>query len=829
LNNEFIDINPEMPPQIARIAIERTVYSYDALFDYLIPWTLSSKVQRGMRVLVPFGKGAKKFVGMVFDIGVSPGESDNLKFLNGVADERPILNKEQLQLAVWLRDNTFCTYFDAVKSILPTGLGIVAVTGFYYNKPSDRSTFSQDENKVMDMINSLGSERERSKFISKLENSGSKVFYGLLEKKVIIKGERYKNKINASTVRMIKLSEKAKLSAEISTIVNTPKQRSVIRFLEECQSASVKEICYNTSVTAAVIKNLTAKGLLIEYEYETFRRVIENPEVLKDPLDIKLSSVQQGVYEGLLSLLGSKKAECALLRGITGSGKTLIFIKLIEYVLNQGKTALLLVPEIALTPQMTGNFTELFGDKVAIMHSGLSLGQRNDEYKRISGGQAKIVIGTRSAVFSPLENIGIIVIDEEGEHSYKSDKSPRYHARDVAKLRAVFHNALLLLASATPSLESYHYAKTGRYRLFELEERYQNAILPDVYIVDMKLERELFNPGNFSEPLLNALGENLKRGEQSMILLNRRGYHTFINCIACGEVLKCPNCDISLTYHKINDIVLCHCCGFRYQLPDKCRKCGSKFIRQSGVGTQRIEEELGHYFPKARVLRMDADTTMTKYAYENNFKSFGNGDFDIMVGTQMIAKGLDFENVTLVGVLMIDKSLYAGDYLGYERTFSLVTQVVGRSGRGGKKGRAYLQTFTPEHYVLELAASQNYKEFFVQEAAIRKELIFPPFCDIFLIGFSATSEENAILSAKRFIDIFGVYFNEICEKMPIRLLGPTKIGTGIISGKYRQKLVIKAKNTKTFRGVIEKSLKKAYKDPVFKNIGIYVDMNGEIN
>jgi primosomal protein N' (replication factor Y) len=385
----------------------------------------------------------------------------------------------------------------------------------------------------------------------------------------------------------------------------------------------------------------------------------------------------------------------------------------------------------------------------------------------------------------------------------------------------------LLLASATPSIESYHRAKTGQYALFELNERYSRAILPDVYLVDMKIEHENGNRGNFSSVLLDELAHNLSKGEQSLILLNRRGYHTYIKCIKCGEPVTCPTCLIPLTYHKHGNTVSCHYCGYSECMPGACPKCKCLHIYQSGTGTQRIEDELSEFFPEARVLRMDADTTVSKTAFETKFAEFREGKYDIMVGTQMVAKGLDFENITLVGVLAIDKALYAGDYLGYEKTFSLMTQVVGRSGRGAKKGRAYMQTFTPEHYVLNLAAAQNYAEFYEQEADVRKALIFPPFCDIFLIGFSAVDELVSENAAKRFLSILSEVLTQ-AAKMPYRVLGPTKSGTGRIGGKYRHKLIIKCRNSAAFREIISGALKTAYSDPCFKHAGIYIDINGEI-
>ena len=751
---------------IVRVAVEKSLYSFDMLFDYLVPDELIDFVKPGKRVIIPFGRGVNsKRQGMIFNVRCDNYEPVKVKKVARVIDDEPILNPEMLKLVSWLKENTFCTYFDAVKCVIPAGLGL---------KLSD-----DDEVKT-----------------------------------------RYKGDVT----KIVSVNE----NFDFSAVNLTPKQKSVTETLLEYNSACVKEICCLCGVTPSVVENLIKKGVLTESFLEGSRAVSKDFSATASLSDIILSEKQQNVFDGLKELADCGEAKCALLRGITGSGKTSVFIKLIEYTLGKNKTAVMLVPEISLTPQMTEQFKSLFGSKIAIIHSNLSLGQRADEYKRIKSGEARIIIGTRSAVFAPLENIGIIVIDEEGEHSYKSDRSPRYHARNVAKQRAFHHNALLLLASATPSIESYYYAKTGRYSLFELNERFSKAILPDVYLVDMKTEYENGNRSDFSGILLEELGENLNRGEQSLILLNRRGYHTYARCIGCGAAVNCPVCLIPLTYHKINNTVQCHYCGHGEKMPSACPQCKCKHIYQSGTGTQRIEDEISLYFPSARILRMDADTTTSKTAFEKKFAEFRSGEYDIMLGTQMIAKGLDFENITLVGVLAIDKALYAGDYLGYEKTFSLITQVVGRSGRGTKKGRAYLQTFTPGHYVLNLAAAQNYAEFYEQEADVRKALIFPPFCDIFLIGFSSVDEKKSESASRKFLSVLQTELQSADEKFPYRVLGPTKSGTGRAGGKYRHKLIIKCRNNAAFRAVINNSLKIALNDPDFKFTGIYVDINGEI-
>ncbi|MDE6600088.1 MAG: primosomal protein N', partial [Oscillospiraceae bacterium] len=454
--------------------------------------------------------------------------------------------------------------------------------------------------------------------------------------------------------------------------------------------------------------------------------VLRTPDVAvkENAEDIILSEQQQRVYDGIASLIDEGKPCAALLYGVTGSGKTPVFAKLISHTLDLGKNVIMLIPEISLTPQVVQRFQNLFGDLVAIMHSSLSLTQRLNEYKRVKKGQARIVVGTRSAVFAPMENIGLFIIDEEGERTYKSESSPRYNAKEIAKKRCLTHGAVTLMASATPSIESYYYAQTGRYKLFTMPERYSQERLPVTEMVDLAVEGFYGNSAVFSDKLVEEINYNLEKKEQTILLLNRRGYHTYISCADCKEPLVCPNCSIPMTYHRTNGRVLCHYCGHSEEMPSSCGKCGSAHLKMTGLGTQKVEDEVASLFPNARILRMDADTTYSRYAYERSFRAFENGEYDIMLGTQMIAKGLDFPNVTLVGVLSIDKALFAGDFRSYERTFSLITQVVGRCGRGDKQGRAIIQTYVPEHYVLNLAADQNYPAFYEQEISSRQALIY---------------------------------------------------------------------------------------------------------
>ena len=809
----------------ASVAVDKCLYPFDFLYDYVIPPTLADKLQPGRLVMVPFGKGNQKRIAMIYSIERKDCDPAKLKPIFGTAGNGVTMSSELLDLSVWLKENTFCTYFDAIRTILPPGLNF-SVCAEYSLADGSTNDLTDNENALLETLRAAKTERELSLLLDCTNSpEKKKTLDSLITKGFVVRSDVMKRRIGDETERMVRLSADFELNDRLSKL--TAKQKAVIDTLIDNESASVKELCYICNVTPVVIKNLVKYQLLEEYTYTVTRAESAYAETVSSPQSITLTPDQAKAYNGIAALMNGRKPNCALLHGVTGSGKTSVFIKLIDLALKQGRTALMLVPEISLTPQMVSNFQRIFGNDVAIIHSNLSMGRRADEYKRISSGEARIVIGTRSAVFAPLDNIGIIVIDEEGEHTYKSDRSPRYHARNVAKQRCFRHNSLLLLASATPSLESFYNAQKGRYSLFTLSERFNKTDLPEVYLIDMKAEHENGNRGSFSEALLGEIGRNLANGEQTLLLLNRRGYHTYISCINCGSVMECPNCGVPLTYHKANETVLCHYCGHAERMPDACPKCKSTYIYQSGTGTQRIEDEISGYFPQARILRMDADTTMSKNAFSDRFAEFGRGEYDIMVGTQMIAKGLDFENVTLVGVLMIDKSLYSGDYLGYERTFSLITQVVGRSGRGAKTGRAYLQTFSPDHYVLQLAARQDYNEFYSQEIDVRQVLLFPPLCDICLVGFSSLSQQQCETASNRFLQLLKDRIKQEHD-LPIRVLGPTKMGTGRLGGRFRRKLVIKCRFNRQFRAIMNDLLLQAYKDPSFTNVSFYVDINGEI-
>lgn len=816
---------------VAKVAIGRAAYSFDCEYSYIVPDEMKSDIQNGSRVIVPFGNGNRRAIGFVTRMYETPEYNEKLKPVFKLIDKESLVTDEMLKIIFWLKENTFCTFFDAYKTVVPTGFSYNFSQHFsLVNTYIPDDELDEKELNVINFMRSAESQREVDNFLDFTANPRlKKTVTGLIDKGYIQEEDKLKRRVGDETVKMVRLSDEyLRTVEEGKTVSLTQKQKLVVNLLEDCSGASVKEVCYMTNCTASLLKRMVEKRIISEYKYEVMRNAIGGVEQVSDPDSIALNDEQQQAYDGIMSLIEKGEPAGALLYGVTGSGKTAVFFRLINSVLKAGKTALMLVPEISLTPQMLSKFKAYFGGVIAVLHSSLSLGQRTDEFKRIKNGEAKIVIGTRSAVFAPLSDIGVIIMDEEGEHTYKSEISPRYHARDVAIQRCGFHNAVLVMASATPSLESFYYAKKGRFHLFEIRKRYNDAVLPQVEIIDMQREAESGNDSLFSRKLMEKIGENLSKGEQTILLLNRRGFNTYVSCLDCKQPISCPKCGIPLTYHKKNNKLMCHYCGFAMDNVSVCPECGSDHLHTGGVGTQRVEDELLKAFPKARILRMDADTTYSRYSYEEKFKSFENGEYDIMLGTQMIAKGLNFPNVTLVGVVSLDKALFTGDFRSYERTFSLITQVAGRSGRGDKAGFAYLQTFVPDHYVLNLAAQQNYDEFYEQEIALRKSLIYPPFCDICVIGFSSRMESKAIEASDWFVARMSSYIKEHGIKTPLRALGPAPCTLERINNKFRYRLILKCKNTKAFRKIISCMLTEFYKNKDFVKVSIYADINGDI-
>lgn len=800
----------------ALVGVSGTNDAFDIAYSYIVPPELEGKVSVGKRVIVPFGRGNRRRTGIVVGMEVSDGKG--CKEISSVIDSEPVIGEEQLELLMWLKDTVFCTYFEAFRALIPPGLGVNFVSK--YRLGAKKPKKDQVSDKALGLYMSAA-EAEDGDELDMILSSDLTLANELVSGGFVEETDIAKQRVKDDTVSMVRLTD----AYAQGSIKLTPKQTAAAQILEREGCASVKELCYMCGCTAQVVKNMVKCGAAELFDYE----VLKTPEAVQrdDISKITLNHYQQAAFEGISQMIAEKKPAAALLFGVTGSGKTPVFAKLIEYTLNMGRNVIMLIPEISLTPQTLNRFRGLFGETVAVMHSGLSLSMRSNEYKRVKSGQCRIVVGTRSAVFAPLDNIGLIIVDEEGERTYKSESSPRYNAKDAAARRCLYHKSVLLCASATPSIESYYNALRGRSKLFVMPERYcadpyRKPEMPRAEIVDMTGTGRVF-----STELIEAVNGNLERGEQSILLLNRRGYHTYISCCDCKEPVSCPNCSVPMTYHKVNNRLICHYCGYSEDYMQKCPKCGSTHLKASGMGTQRLEDELAEFFPNARILRMDADTTYSRYAYDKRFTAFGNGEYDIMVGTQMIAKGLDFPNVTLAGVLNADKALFSGDFRSYERTFSLITQVVGRSGRAKAGGRAIIQTYVPDHYVINLAAQQNYTAFYSQEIAMRRALIYPPFCDICVIGFSGADEKEVSAAAELFAAKIAEGVEKMAEKMPIRVLGPSKCTFEKINGKFRYRIIIKCRNNSAFRSFIS-GIRNEIAGQMRK-ISVFIDMNGDIS
>ena len=815
---------------IAKVYVDKAVYHIDKPFDYLVPEPLQAELRRGCRVVVPFGGGDRRRLGMVAAVEEAAEPRPGLKAVLLLVDRQPVFTEEMFRMARFLTDRTFCTFFDAVKTILPGGLNMNLSQRYELARMPEEealAALTPEERNLISFLHKARSGRELDDFLLAQEGSGKqRVVESLLEKGLLRVSDVARQKVADKSISLLRLSD-SWLSGELDGKL-TPKQREIVDFLEQNIAAEKKEVLYFCAAGEGVVRTLLKKGICT-LEQKAVERPQQQADAQPGALEaLKLSPAQQEVFDGLSALLREEKAQAALLYGVTGSGKTQIYSKLIEQVVCAGKQALMLVPEISLTPQLVARFRALFGARVAVLHSNLSLRERLDAFRRIRDGKAQIVVGTRSAVFAPCSRIGVIILDEEGEASYKSESSPRYHAREVAKLRCVEHGALLLLASATPSVESRYKADRGVYHYFELKERYASARLPEVYLIDMRDEEQDANTSPLSRQLCGEIAENLKRGEQTILFINRRGYQTAMQCIDCGEAVKCPHCDAALTYHRDNDYMMCHYCGYSVRPPGECPSCHGHHLKRTGLGTQRLEEELLRRFPQARTLRMDADTTYSRYAYEEKFEAFRSGQYDILLGTQMIAKGLDFPNVTLVGVLNTDAGLYVPDYRGVERVFSLVTQVVGRSGRADKTGRAYIQTYLPDHPVLNFAARQDYDSFYRDELESRRILRYPPFCDLCTVSFSGTDPMQVAAAARRFAALMQEAATG-CEGLSLQAFGPFRAAMYKMGGKYRERILVKCHFDRRFRAYLRRCLHRAGQDKSFRRITVSADINGELD
>ena len=807
---------------IARVAVENTVFSFDKEFSYAVPDALRAVCKAGMRVLVPFGRGNRKRQGIITEIVTE--ETDGLKEILSLTDSEPVLSPDMLKVAFFMKEHYFCTLYDAVKTMLPAGINYRVTTVYGANPLGDEQTESLDDEqrRIYDYLLLKRKPVKAEALTEAFGLSDTETFEKMAESGVLYKSDEAFRRINDAVTKMVAVNP----NADAESVSLTPKQSEVFDLITMSGSVSVKEIRYFTGVSASVIDSLCKKGLVHLYDEEVFR--IDSRRADSNLPPVVLSDEQQRACDSLYDEYSDVKPHVSLLYGVTGSGKTSVFIKLIERVIEDNRGVIVMVPEISLTPQFVSLFSQRFGDKIAVFHSALSLGERLDEYKRVKRGLAKIVIGTRSAVFAPFKNIGLIIMDEEQEYSYKSESSPRYHARDIAKFRCAQNNALLVLSSATPSIETYFYAQSGRYSLNTLPNRYGTAVLPQVVTADMNLEMQNGNTTGFSEVLLKNIEYNLERGRQSILLLNRRGHNTFVTCRTCGEPLTCPNCSISLTYHSCNNRLMCHYCGYSIPFTDECPTCHSRSLRFGGTGTQKAESDISALFPSARILRMDTDAASSKASYEKMITAFANGDYDILVGTQMVAKGLDFPNVTLVGVLNTDHMLYADDYRSYERSFSLLTQVVGRSGRGREKGMAVIQSYTPDNLIIAMAAKQDYDAFYNTEINVRKAMLYPPFADICLVGFVGENQGETLKTARGFLQDFITLAKNEYPNMPLRVLGPSPALVVKVSNKFRYKLIIKCKNNSEFRKLLSTLLVKYGSSREHNKVTAYADMNALI-
>ncbi len=815
---------------VAQVAVEQTTFHFDRLYSY-DAGPVAEDIACGCRVLVPFGKGNRGRQGIVMKLEKVTQDTTPLKPITALLDRRPLLSEELLDLALFLKERTFCTLFDAVRAMVPTGLCML-VKPIYKPIVAEQlclSTLSEQEAALYKLACALCEKQPEGVPADKLlryagMQRDADLPERLVKKGFLIRDEDAFRRAGDVTQRMARPTFSIhELEDTLSRVKCTPKQREVLELLCMAGAASVKEVCYLAGVTPAVPAALIKKGLVEYFERETLRSPFTASVIAKRDT-IVLNEAQKRAYNGLLSHYEKDEAACGLLYGVTGSGKTQVYMSLIDRVLADGKQVLVLVPEISLTPQTMHLFLGRYGKQVAVLHSGLSMGERMDEWKRIRRGDARIVIGTRSAVFAPCTDLGLVVMDEEQEHTYKSESNPRYHARDVAKFRCARHKALLLLTSATPSVESYHAALSGRYALYRLDERFGEAALPHVETVDMRSEEA--ESTLFSQTLIREMGKCLREQRQVILLLNRRGYQTFVSCRHCGRVMTCPSCNISMTYHRTNGRLVCHYCGHMQPPVRHCPECGSDTIRYSGQGTQRVEEELEFLFPEARVLRMDADAAASRYSYEDRLNAFAAGDYDILIGTQMVAKGLDFPNVALVGVLSADRSLYEGDFRSYEASFALLTQVVGRAGRRREAGKAVIQTTAPDHYVIQLASKQNYPAFYETEITARRAMKYPPFADLCMFGFVGTDERMVRESAHRFVTLLqDTMADPAYHDLPLIALDPTPAFVSKVAGKYRYKLLVKLKNTAAARQLITRLLREFPTIAENRGVNLFADLN----
>ncbi len=795
---------------IAEVIVDVSTYHVDRPFDYQVPLEWVNVIELGCRVKVPFGP--RNVLGFIVGLKKETDVPLNkLKAITQILDMEPVLTEEMLLMAKWLKNNTICYEIDALQVMLPSAL----------RAKYEKIIKLQQSQSLPEEVQYIFGKRQQANF-KEFERAGLLPLLKQLVAESIVSIENVvKQQGNVKEIRMVQITEDQQLVEQaLEQSKRAVKQRLLLQWM--CQHLgeilSPQHICEETGVSISVLEAVIEKGAAQFIQEEVFRDPFTKKVSRTQAL--QLTEEQRGALQAITTAIEQQQAQTFLLHGVTGSGKTEVYLQAIQKVLDEGKEAIMLVPEISLTPQMTERFRSRFGEMVAVMHSGLSVGEKYDEWRKIQQGKVKVVVGARSAIFAPFTNIGLIILDEEHESTYKQEDSPRYHARDVAIWRSEFYKCPIILGSATPALESFARAKKGVYTLLSLTQRALHQALPTVFIADMREELRQGNRSMFSESLAEAIRIRLEKKEQMVLFLNRRGYSSFVLCRDCGTVVQCPNCDISLTYHRTTEKLKCHYCGYEESVPKICPQCQSDHIRYFGTGTQKVEEELFKLFPEARVLRMDVDTTKHKGAHEEILDTFGAGQADILLGTQMIAKGLDFPNITLVGVLSADTSLHLPDYRAAERTFQLLTQVSGRAGRHDKPGEVIIQTYTPEHYAIELAKTQEYEPFYEREMFLRRRSSYPPYYFVALIQLSHEDVMMAAEYAGRVADwLRGNLSNQVA------IIGPTTASIARLQNRYRYQCLIKYKIEPNLIPVLQRLLAMYRAEWIKQGILMTVDLD----
>ena len=811
---------------MVKVAVSAAPYSIDKPYSYLVPESLAAAAVPGVRVMVPFGRGNKESEGLIL-ARVQEPKLPGSKAIRQILDPEPVLDKAGIDLALWMRGRYFCTVFEAVKTILPAGLwyGLREIWSLAMEPETARSAAVGIPGawQVLDLLEKQGGKADIRVLRDALGDGAEKPLKAMKKAKILTCETDAKRKIADKSHRMVELA----VNTEDAYALTEPKRRSaparyeVVNFLATAGRIPAAEVSYYTGASARTLKTMEKAGLIAFSEEEELR--VPSLDDVEPGPEIVLNEEQQRAFEEILGRVQAAKPSVTLLHGVTGSGKTQVYLRLVQETLALGKTAMVLVPEIVLTPQMMRKFSSYFGSRVAMLHSSLKMTERYDQWKRIRRGEVDVVLGTRSALFAPLKNLGLIVMDEEQEGSYQSENVPRYDAREVAKYLCVREKAALVLGSATPTVESAWAAEQGSYQKALLRRRYNENALPEVLIADLRQEILNGNPGLISTPLRQELEKNLAAGEQSILFLNRRGSSRMLLCGECGYVPQCPRCSTAMTYHSANGRLMCHYCGHSEPAADTCPECGG-WMKHVGAGTQKVEEELRELFPEAGILRMDADTTAG--GHEEILQTFERERVPILLGTQMVAKGLDFENVTLVGVLSADISLYVDNYRAAERTFSLLTQVVGRAGRGGKTGRAVIQTYTPGNDVIRCAARQDYDAFYESEIRMRRLRRYPPFADLFTVTVSGTEEGRVLRAAVSVRETL----RQLCRRPELaagepEVLGPAPAPVVKVNNRFRYRCTLVGKNDKATREMLAWLQKDFAKDSANRGMNLFVDHN----